>query len=189
MAKKKTRRPSKRTQATATKRRPPTVIRPNTLAAFLKMPAKERQNYISSTNALAKSRAEDVSLSKAARAVGVNLRTVRRWAGPALRKDKRGRWVAKKRDNLLRVLTVPGPRGTREIAVKDSRTAVHIAKYLAGVRKYIHTGDDSGLVEFRKMKLVDARGKRITLVTNRRMLVLLGHAGQFSFESLYARTA
>ena len=153
------------------------------------MPDKERQDYTSAVNAVAKVRADGVSLPKAARAVGIDANTVRRFAGPALRKDKRGRWTATKRDSLLRVLTVPGPRGNREVVVKDSRTAVQIAKYFAAIRRYINTTDASGLVEFRKMKLMDASGKRITLVTNRRMLVLLGHAGVFSFESLYARTA
>lgn len=189
MAKKHTRRGPKPERRTKSRRAARTVARPTTYEAFLKMPDKPRQDYISSVNAVAKSRADDISLSKAARAVGINLKTVRRWVGPALRKDKRGRWVATKRDSLLRVLTVPGARGKREIAVKDSRAGVQMARYLVAVRKYIYTGDASGLVEFRKLRLIDSKGKRITLVTNRRMLVLLGHAGDFSFESLYARTA
>jgi hypothetical protein len=106
-----------------------------------------------------------------------------------LRKDKRGRWIATKRDSLLRVLRVPGPRGDREIATKDSRAAVHIARYFLAVRRHANTGDPSGLAEFRTLKLTDANGKRITLVTNLRLLIDLGHAGVLSFESLYARTA
>jgi hypothetical protein len=188
MAKKRTRRLSKRTRRTATKRRTPTA-RPSTLAAFIKMPDKHRQDYTSAVNAVAKMRADGLSLPKAARAVGTDAKTVRRLAGPALRKNKHGRWTATKRDSLLRVLTVPGARGEREIATKDSRAAVHIARYFAAVRRYINTGNASGLVEFRKLKLTDAKGKRITLVTNRRVLLDLGRAGVLSFESLYARSA
>jgi hypothetical protein len=153
------------------------------------MPDKERQDYVSAVNAVAKMRADGLSLPKAARAVGVDPRTVRRFAGPALRKDKRGRWTATTRDSLLRPLTVPGPRGNREVTVTDSRAAVHIARYFAAVRRYIHKDDASGLVEFRNLKLMDAQGKRITFVTNLRVLLQQGSAGVFSFESLYARSA
>ena len=189
MTKKQTRRPAKRTQRTTSRRGPRTVARPKTREAFIKMPDKQRQDYTSAVNAVAKMRADGLSLPKAARAVGIHANTVRRLAGPALRKDKRGLWTATKRDSLLRVLTVPGSRGDREIATKDSRVAVHIARYFAAVRRYIHTADASGLVEFRKLMLTDAKGKRITLVTNLRVLLDLGNAGVLSFESLYARTA
>jgi hypothetical protein len=153
------------------------------------MPDRQRLDYISAVNAVAKMRADGLSLRKAARAVGTDAKTVTRLASPALRKDRRGRWTATKRDRLLRVLTLPGSRGNREIAVRDSRAAVHIARYFEAIRRYIHTGDASGLAEFRKLKLVDTKGKRITLVTNLRVLVQLGNAGVLSFESLYARTA
>lgn len=188
MTKKQTRRPKRNHRTTSRGRTRPTA-RPNTREAFLKMPDKQRLDYTSAVNAVAKMRADRLSLPKAARAVGVDSKTVRRFAGPALRKDKRGRWTAKKRDTLLRVLTVPGPRGDREVATKDSRAAVHIARYFEAVRRYINTTDASGLVEFRKLKLTDTKGKRITLVTNLRILLDLGHAGVLSFESLYARTA
>jgi hypothetical protein len=134
-------------------------------------------------------RADGLSLPKAARAVGADTKTVARLAGPALRKDTRGRWTATKRDKLLRVLSVPTARGSREIVVTDSSVAVHIARYLDAIRRYIHNGDASKIVPFRELKLVDAKGRRIRLVTNLRVLVELGHAGVLSFESLYARTA
>jgi hypothetical protein len=189
MAKRQTRQPKKRKQRATIRRRPRTAARPNTREAFIKMPDKQRQDYTSAVNAVAKMRADGLSLPKAARAVGIDAKTVRRLAGPALRKDKRGRWTATKRDRLVRVLSVPGPRGSREIAVSDSRAAVHIARYFEAVRRYIHKDDASGLIEFRKLKLVDTKGKRITLVTSLRVLLQLGHAGVLSFESLYARTA
>jgi hypothetical protein len=156
---------------------------------FLALPPGEQQRRTQAQNVIAKMRAEGLSLRQAARVVGVDARSVTRLAGPVLRKDKRGRWTVSKRDRLLRVLNVPGTRGLREVAVRDSRTASQIASYADAIRKYIRTGDAALLKPFRKLTVVDANGKRISLLTNSRALDRLGHAGLLSFESLYARTA
>jgi hypothetical protein len=188
MAKTRTKRVSGRTRQAKARRTAHAAGRPRTREAFLRSSDRQRHNYVSAVNAIAKMRADGLSLPRAARAVGTDAKTVIRLAGPALRKDKRGRWKATKRDTLLRVLSLPSPRGNREIAVTNSRAAVHIARYFEAIRRYIHSGDASPLHQFRRVKLVDAKGKRIMLVTNLRALDQLGHAGVLSFESLYART-
>jgi hypothetical protein len=110
-------------------------------------------------------------------------------AGSALRKTKSGRYIPRPRDKLLRVLVIPGPQGQREIVVKDSTVASKIAEYSDAVQKYLRTGDSSRLKKFRRMKLLDEKGKRIKLVTDLTKLQELGSAGVLSFESLYARAA
>ncbi|MHB8218642.1 MAG: hypothetical protein ACYDDS_21425 [Candidatus Sulfotelmatobacter sp.] len=130
-----------------------------------------------------------VSLRQAARKFGLDPRTVRRLAQPALRKLRNGRWAAKAHDRLLRVLVIPTRKGLSEIGVLDSRQASLLGKYWTAVERYRDTGDASALREFRGKYIVDAGKKRVPLLTNPRELDRLGSAGVLSFESLYARAA
>jgi hypothetical protein len=133
-------------------------------------------------------RHEGWSLGRAARMIGIQPKRVRELVPSALRKNKRGRWTATKADTLLRVLTVPGPRGQREIVINDSRTASLIGQYLNAVRRHLHRGDATALKALRGLKLVDARGKPIVLITNLRKLDELGSAGLLTYESMYSRS-
>ena len=140
-------------------------------------------------NAVAKMRRDGLTLPQAARAVGIQPRLMIPLVRPALRKQRNGRWTVTQRDSLLRPLSIPGTRGTREIAVNDSRTATVISDYLRAVRPSVDTGNAALLKPFRKLKLLDANGKRISLVTNARALERLAEAGVLSFEDMYLRTA
>jgi hypothetical protein len=153
------------------------------------MRPERQERWIQAVNTVSKARAEKSTLTRAARAVGIDPKVVKQLAGSALRKDKRGRIVPTKSDSLLRVLTIPGQKGAREVVVRDSRTASQLATYADAVRKYIRRGDPSLLNRFRSSVVKDARGRRIRLVTNLRQLNELGNAGVLSFESLYARSA
>lgn len=106
--------------------------------------------------------------------------------GSALRKQKNGRYKAKSFDRLLRVLNLPG--GSKEVAVRDSRTASKLAEYSNAVHQLVDTGDQSQLRKFKRLRLKDAQGKRIKLLTDVQELTRLGSAGVLSFESLYARS-
>jgi hypothetical protein len=88
----------------------------------------------------------------------------------------------------LRVLVIPTPKGLREIGTRDSRQASKAGKYSAAVQRYLQTGDDSALAQFRGKHIVDATGKRVQLLTDLDELDRLGSAGVLSFESLYARS-
>lgn len=139
-----------------------------------------------SLNALREMRTPGLSLYEAARAVGVDPRTVRRWTNPALQRGSNGRYAAKPSDRLLRLLVIPGPGGSREVAVRGSRKASELAKYAAAVQRFLSTGDAADLNEFDGRKILDANRKPIEFLTDLDMLELLGSAGVLSFESLYA---
>lgn len=134
-------------------------------------------------------RADRVSLLQASKEFGIDPRTVTRWGKQALRKQPNGRYAAKPRDQLLRILKLPTNDGLIEVPVRDSREASRIAKYSNAVQKYLRTGDSSDLREFVNVHITDADGIQIPLLTNAQELDRLGASGLFSFESLYARTA
>jgi hypothetical protein len=134
-------------------------------------------------------KAENLTLTQASREVGVSRNTVIRWAGSALKKLASGRYTAKQRDNLLRMVMIPTPEGTREIGVRGSRQASVLGAYFAAVQKYLSTGDASGVSKFRDRQIKDASGATLPLITDLRVLKDLAHAGLLSFESLYRRSA
>lgn len=134
-------------------------------------------------------RADHVSLFRAAREFGVSPNEVVRLGGSALRKTPSGRYVAKPTDDLLRVLSLPGKRGLREIALDDSREASLVGRYWDAVRLYLQTGDASALRRFQGKFVQEADGRRFDLITNLDELDRLGSAGVLSFESIYARSA
>ena len=191
MAKHKVRRKTTQRPRTArqTKRTQTQARAPRTLRQFRKLRPEQQDQWTNVLNAIAKVRRDKIPLTRAARESGTDAKTVKQLAGSALRKDRRGRIVAVKRDTLLRVLNIPGQKGVRQVVVKDSRTASQLATYADAVRTYIRRGDPSSLRPFRKLALRDANGRRIRLVTNLRQLNELGHAGVLSFESLYSRSA
>lgn len=139
------------------------------------------------THVISKMRADGVSLRQASREFGIDPRTVIRLGRPALRKGPNGRYKAKASDRLLRVLVIPTREGLREIAVRHSRQASQVAEYSNAVQRYLQTGDDSALRKFRRKRITDAKGARVSLLTDLNELDRLGSAGVLSFESLYAK--
>ena len=69
-----------------------------------------------------------------AREFGISPHTVRALGRSALRRDALGRYRVKPKDDLLRVLIIPGPDGLREVAVDDSQTASKIGQYSDAVQ-------------------------------------------------------
>jgi hypothetical protein len=136
---------------------------------------------------ISKMRVGGVSLSLAAREQSVDPRTVLRLASSALRRLPSGRYVAKARDRLLRVLVVVTNGGLREVGVRDSRIASLIGKHWAAVRLYLDTGDASGLRQFRGRFVSDGDGARFLLLTSLNELDHLASAGVLSFETVYAK--
>jgi len=189
MARRKDRKKTVRPVRSRSTRKVREVQRPRTLRQFRAMTPDNQERWIQALNTVAKMRAEGTTLTKTARASGTDAKTVKSLVGSSLRKDRRGRIVATERDRHLRVLQIPGPKGAREVAVRDSRTASYLATYADAVRKYIRRGDPSPLQGFRRLVLKDANGRRIGLVTNLRKLNELGHAGVLSFETMYVRSA
>ena len=165
------------------------ITRPQTSKQFYALPDVQQETWSRVTHVISKMRSEGVSLTQASREFGLDPRVVRNRAGSALRKTRKGRYVARPSDKLLRVLVIPTPGGLTEVALRGSETASKIAEYNAAVQKYLRTGDVSRLKKFRRMKLLDEKGKRIKLVTDLAELQKLGSAGVLSFESLYRSAA
>jgi len=135
-------------------------------------------------------RREGIPLSKAARIQGVSPRTVLEFARPALRLGRDGKYWALPYDHIPRTLNFLTSRGTIPVTVYDSRTATDIAEYMNAVRKYVRTGDTSGLERFKDKSFV-ADGRVRRFVTDPDVLDELADAGSLAgIESLYyARTA
>jgi len=162
---------------------------PRTVEEFYAMDRRSRDIYGFVTNAISRMKDDEISLPRAAAEFGVSRLEMLRFGGRALRKKKNGRYAAKTRDSLLRVLVIPTSQGLIEIGVRDSRQASRVGKYWAAVEKYLQTGDASRLQEFAREDIVDAAGKRLPLLTDLAELDRLGSAGVLSFESIYASVA
>jgi len=162
---------------------------PRSLKEYSAMPEQSQDRWNRVAHVISKMRSEGISLSKASREFGVSPRTVTRLGTSALRKRSNGRYAAKSHDRLLRVLLIPTTQGSIEIAVRDSHQASQLAEYWNAVRRYLQTGDVSGIDKFRGKRITDANGKRVALLTDPNELDRLASAGAFSFESLYARAS
>ncbi len=125
--------------------------------------------------------------SQVVREVGTTSRTVRRHVGEALKTDTRGRVVAMPHDRIPRTMRFITPRGLIAVTVHDSRIASEIGRHMSAVNRFLETGDEGPLQPF-----VDEGIRAGQLfhpyVTDPDTLVRLAHAGEVSFEDLYALT-
>ena len=159
---------------------------PTTARQYFSRSRQFQETWDSVAHVISKMRAERVSLRRASKEYGIDPEVVLKLGRSALRKRRNGKYVARKTDRLLRMMSVLTPEGRREIAVRDSRQASVLGKYWAAVQRYLQTGDDSALREFQGEKITDASRKRHALITDLNQLNALGSAGVLSFESLYA---
>jgi len=159
--------------------------KPNTARQYFSLSPKNRETWDSIGHVISRIR-EGMTLPKAAKEFGLGTKIVITLGRSALRKQKNGRYVAKKTDQLLRVVNVLSTEGRKEIATRDSRQASLIGGHWAAVQKFLQTGDDSALLKFAKRRIVDARRKRYLLLTDVKELERLGSAGVLRFESMYA---
>jgi hypothetical protein len=162
---------------------------PRNLDEYLATSDNFKESWNRAEHVVSKVRNDGLSLRQASQEFHISPRTVIRLAGSALRKRRNGKYAARSRDQLLRVLVIPTPDGLREIGVRDSREASLIGKYWAAVQKYLETGDAIDLRRIRRKQIKDADDKRIVLVKDLSELDRLGSAGVLSFESLYAKVA
>lgn len=172
------------------KRRPRSqrkVTPPRTAKHFFALSKQAQHEWIQATHVVSKMRTDGDSLSRASREFGLDPQLVLRIAGPALRKRKNGRYVAKPTDKLLRVLAVPTPDGVREVALRNSRQASQLADYWNAVHQYLTTGDSSAIRKFKGKQITATDGSKIRFVTDLKELDRLGSAGNLSFESIYPK--
>ncbi len=134
-------------------------------------------------------REEGESLTRAARIVGTDRRTVVKYAGTALKQDKKGgEYEAKAWDRIPRLMRFPTRQGVIDLLVKDSRSARRLSRYWNAVDEFLKTGNTRVLRPF--------RGKSVTVdkvarpfITDPDALRRLGLAGEVSFEDLYVDAA
>lgn len=163
-------------------------VAPTSLEEFLAMP-RHHQELWGDIGQITTDVRSGASLTQASHKFHRDPRTVQRLAKSALGKLRNGRWAARKSDRLLRVLSLPDPKGLFEIATRDSRQATIVGKYWNAVDFYRDTGDASALKEFQGQHIVDANGNPVPLLTDLHELDRLASAGVLSFETLYARVA
>jgi hypothetical protein len=164
------------------------VKSPRTAEQYGALPKDLQEQFKKVARVIQKVRREKVSVTSAAKEIGIPRRKVIEFGKSALKKQSNGRYTAKSFDRLLRVLAIPSIEGRTEVAVRDSRTASKLAAYSEAVRVFVRTGNATGLREFKKLKLKDASGNVIKLLTDAKELTRLGNAGVLSFESLYVGT-
>src|ERR1044071_4379168 len=80
-----------------------TTIAPRTADELFALSDRDQDRWEHLTRGVSHMRESGLSASQAARDAHMSLEVFVRLAGPALRKDRKGRWVAKSRDRLLRV--------------------------------------------------------------------------------------
>jgi hypothetical protein len=176
---------NKRHSTRRRKAKAPRFKKPNTARHYYSLSPKNQETWDSVGHVISKMR-EGMTLPKAAKEFGLTPKTVITLGRSALRKQKNGRYVAKKTDQLLRVINVLTTEGRKEIATRDSRQASLVGSHWAAVQKFLQTGDDSALLKFAKKRIVDARRKRYPLLTDLKELERLASAGVLRFESMYA---
>jgi hypothetical protein len=135
-------------------------------------------------------RNKNLTLAEASAESEVESRFVRDWMSSALRKNANGRFTAKPRDRLLRILRLPSAKGPSliEVATRDSREAALNSRYWRLVAGFSRTGDETVFSRLRRKTMLDAYGRRVPLVFDPDVLQLLGDAGSLNFEMIYAQT-
>jgi hypothetical protein len=107
---------------------------------------------------------EGKSLNKAAKDLKTTPSTVIKNTGAFTKKN--GRWVVKDRDKVPRVMSIFEEGGKTWVEINDSKIASRIGEYNNAVKKYIDTGDTSGLAEFKGESFVDAKGRKHVFITD-----------------------
>jgi hypothetical protein len=127
-----------------------------------------------------------LKLTPAARAVGIDSRTVWRYAGSALRQERPGgRIRPSDRDRIARTVNFMTVEGKLTGTVRDSRTASALGEHLNAVKVFANTGDLSALEKF-KGRSFRASGQVYRYVADRATLEKLADAGELgAFEGLY----
>lgn len=122
--------------------------RPVTTRSVLGLSGRQQDSRQRAMRALGDMRHEGLSLSEAARRHGTSSDTVRRWAGPALQKSPRGRWVAQRSDSLPRIVPVVSNKFVYLKVAVSYRDAQVVSAHLRAIRHYLATGDEEPLSRF-----------------------------------------
>jgi len=188
MKRKKNKKPRRKSRRNSVSRPIPrktaTFKKPRTARQYFAMSLREQEIWHSGAYVISRGRGGQPR-RQASKEFSLAASTVVELGRPPVRK-KNGRYVATKTDRLLRVIAILTDKGKKEVATRDSRQASLIGSHWAAVQKYLQTGDDSALLEFKKTRVIDASGKHHRLLTDLKELLRQASAGVLSFESMYA---
>lgn len=138
-------------------------------------------------HALRLMRSEGVSLTAAVRRSHTSARTVKKYAGSALRHVE-GHYLARTGDTLPRMMRFVTRDGIIALRVRSSRQASRIARYWTAVQRYLLTGHTDALRAFRG-RAVRTGKVGYPFITDPRTLERLAQAGEVRFEELYVHAA
>jgi hypothetical protein len=175
--------------ANVSKQRPKRAVKPPTITRrFLEaLTGTKEDAYRRVLDALSLSRRDKLSPTKAARATGTTLKTMRKFAPGAVELHG-SRYIVTPSDRLPRHMRMLTPQGEVVVRTTSSRTATRIADYNNAIRIYVMTGDPSGLARF-KGKTVRSGGQVYEFATDRRTIDRHVRAGAVHFVDIYARGA
>lgn len=162
---------------------------PRTAKEYFAKPRRYQEQWDLAVQVPAEMRIGGLTLHQAAERSGIDPAEVIKLIPSAFRKKGR-KYAVKRWDRLLRILLIPGKKGLREIATRDSRQASIVGRYWNAVERAIGPeGDDTDLRNFRPKTVKDAAGRRVRLLTDLDELKRQASAGMLHFESLYGRAA
>lgn len=143
--------------------------------------------YYRVLDALALSRRDKLSATKAARVSGTTVKTMRKYAASAV-EMRGGRYYVTPSDRLPRRMRMLTPQGEVVVRTTSSRTATRIADYNNAMRTHVLTGDLTEVKPFEN-KTVRSGGKVHTFATDRRTIDRYVRAGGVHFVDIYVRGA
>jgi hypothetical protein len=147
---------------------------------------REQLTQAHAFEALSLMRTRQLSLRQAAREVDESPAAVVRRIGPALRKDRRGRYVARASDHLVREMEILTRDGKAIVKVRGSKTASLVGSHWNAVKDFLENRP-TALRQFRGQEIRTGRSVH-HLLTDPRRLHRLASAGEVSFESIYPLT-
>ena len=125
-------------------------------------------------------RHEGIPVTPASKRAGTTPATVQKYAAPALRRDARGRIVAKSSDRLFRRVAALTTKGLKQVDSTDSREAAVAGRHWNTIGHGLETGDWSRVAAFRGKKV---RGR--TLETDPDVIEAQARRGELDFEDIY----
>ena len=159
---------------------------PRNPADLQRMTARQRRRYTSALRVVRRMRRQGISLEEAARAEGTTGRSVKRYVGSAVTRERgaKTRWRVRRQDRLLRVARVPLQIGGRweiaPVAIRDSRTASTLGRYWRAVQLAL-AGDGAPLRQFRP-RYIRIGGVGYPLPTDPDLIADLAEQGVLDFE-------
>jgi len=158
--------------------------------AFEVLKPSERFARERALDALNEMRRLGLNVQQAARTVGTTVESVLKFAGSALTRGPRNRYVPKAVDRLFRPMHAITSQGPVTIDVRDSRSAAKIARHANAVRRFVYTGDTSELRKFRRAAIRSNKlGVRLASDMDIDALNQFARAGELSFEHIYQLVA